>query len=322
MKAYKGFDKNLQCRGLQYEIGGTQGFDNVKLCERGGHACEAPLDVFSYYAPGNGSRYCVVEMDGVSEERGDDSKRVAKKLTVGAEIGIPGLVKAHIEYVKAHTTMDHTDPKAATAGNSGAATAGNSGAATAGDRGAATAGDRGAATAGYRGAATAGYSGAATAGDWGAATAGYSGAATAGNYGAATAGYRGAATAGNWGAATAGNSGAATAGDSGAATAGYRGAATAGYRGAATAGNWGAATAGYSGAATSRGSVSVGKNGCGLVRGNDVKIKGGLGAVLVICEENTDDCDIKEWQAFVVDGTDIKADAWYRLVDGKLMEAE
>ena len=122
MKAFKGFDKNLQCRGLQYEIGGTQEFDNVKLCERGGHACEAPLDVFNYYAPGDGSRYCVVEMDGVSEERGDDSKRVAKKLTVGAEIGIPGLVKAHIEYVKAHTTMEYTDPKAATAGNFGAAT--------------------------------------------------------------------------------------------------------------------------------------------------------------------------------------------------------
>ena len=200
--AYKGFDKNLQCRGLQYEIGGTQEFDNVKLCERGGHACEAPLDVFRYYEPGKGSRYCVVEMDGVSEERGNDSKRVAKKLTVGAEIGIPGLVKAHIEYVKAHTTMEHTDPKAATAGN----------------------------------------------------------------------------------------------------------------RGAATAGNFGAATA--------KGSVSVGKNGCGLVRGNGVKIKGGLGAVLVICEENTEDWDIKEWQAFVVDGADIKADTWYKLVDGKLVEAE
>ena len=234
MKAYKGFDKNLQCRGLQYEIGGTQEFDNVKLCERGGHACEAPLDVFNYYAPADGSRYCVVEMDGVSEERGDDSKRVAKKLTVGAEIGIPGLVKAHIEYVKAHTTMEHTDPKAATAGNRGAATAGDMGAATAGDRGAATAG----------------------------------------------------------------------------------------YRGAATAGDMGAATAGNMGAATSRGSVSVGKNGCGLVRGNGVKIKGGLGAVLVICKENTNDCDIKEWQAFVVDGTDIKADTWYKLVDGKLVEAE
>ena len=210
MKAYKGFDKNLQCRGLQYEIGGTQKFDNVKLCERGGHACEAPLDVFNYYAPGDGSRYCVVEMDGVSEERGNDSKRVAKKLTVGAEIGIPGLVKAHIEYVKAHTTMEYTDPKAATAGD----------------------------------------------------------------------------------------------------------------RGAATAGDWGAATAGDSGAATSRGSVSVGENGCGLVRGNGVKIKGGLGAVLLICEENTNNCGIKEWQAFVADGVDIKADTWYKLVDGELVEAE
>ena len=218
MKAYKGFDKNLRCRGLQYEIGGTQEVDDVKLCNHGLHACEAPLDVFNYYAPGNGSRYCEVEMDGVSGERGGDSKRVAKKLTVGAEIGIPGLVKAHIEYVKSHITNEHTDPKMATAG------------------------------------------------------------------------YRGAATAGNYGAATAGDCGAATAGDSGAATA--------------------------------KGSVSVGKNGCGLVRGNDVKIKGGLGAVLVICEENADNCDIKEWKAFVVDGTDIRVDTWYKLVNGKLVEAE
>ena len=266
MKAYKGFDKNLRCKGLQYEIGGTQEVDDVKLCNHGLYACEAPLDVFNYYAPGNGSRYCEVEMDGVSDERGGDSKRVAKKLTVGAEIGIPGLVKAHIEYVKSHTTNEHTDPKMATAG--------------------------------YRGAATAGDSGAATAGNSGAATAGNSGAATAGNYGAATAGYRGAATAG------------------------YRGAATAGNSGAATAGDRGAATAGNSGAATAKGSVSVGKNGCGLVRGNDVTIKGGLGAVLVICEENADNWDIKEWKAFVVDGTDIRADTWYKLVDGKLVEAE
>ena len=194
MKAYKGFDKNLQCRGLQYEIGGTQEVDKVKLCNQGLHACEAPLDVFNYYAPGEGSRYCEVEMDGVSDERGDDSKRVAKKLTVGAEIGIPVLVKAHVEYVKAHTTMEHTDQKAATAGDRGAATA--------------------------------------------------------------------------------------------------------------------------------EGSVSVGKNGCGLVRGNDVKIKGGLGAVLVICEENADNWDIKECKAFVVDGTDIRADTWYKLVNGKLVEAE
>ena len=80
MKAYKGFDKNLRCKGLQYEIGGTQEVDDVKLCNHGLYACEAPLDVFNYYAPGNGSRYCEVEMDGVRDERGGDSKRVAKKL--------------------------------------------------------------------------------------------------------------------------------------------------------------------------------------------------------------------------------------------------
>ena len=152
--------------------------------------------------------------------------------------------------------------------------------------------------------ATAGYCGAATAGD--------SGAATAGNRGAATAGDSGAATAGDYGAATAGNRGAATAGDYGAATAGYSGAATAGYRGAATAGD--------SGSATSRGSVSVGVNGVGCVRGEGVKARGGLGAILMIAIEKECNYDLKEWKTVVVDGNAIKADTWYTLEDGELIE--
>ena len=296
MKVYKGTDKEMKCRGYQYEQGKTAETDAAKLCNKGFHACEAPLDVFAYYSPAT-SRYFEADLEDVSDERhSDDTKVVGRKITLGAELNVAGLCKAHFEYVKAHTTTEHTDPKMATAGDSGAATAG--------DRGAATAGYRGAATAGYRGAATAGSYGAATAGDRGAATAGYSGAATAGSYGAATAGDSGAATAGSYGAAPAGD----------------RGAATAGYSGAATAGDSGAATAGYRGAATSRGSVSVGENGCGLARGNGVKVKGGLGAVLVICEENVDDFNIKEWHAFIVDGADIKADTWYHLVNGELEE--
>ena len=152
------------------------------------------------------------------------------------------------------------------------------------------------------------------------ATVGNYGAATAGNYGAATAGYKGAATAGNYGAATAGDSGAATAGYKGAATAGNYGAATAGNYGAATAGNKGAATAGDSGAATSRGKSASGENGLSVVRGNDVKVKGGLGAILVIAEENRCDHSIKEWKATVVDGKKIKADTWYRLEDREFVE--
>ena len=120
----------------------------------------------------------------------------------------------------------------------------------------------------------------------------------------ATAGDHGAATAGNYGAATAGNYGAATAGDSGAATAGDRGAATAGYRGAAT----------------SRGKSASGNDGLSVARGNGVKVKGGLGAILVIAEENSTDFDIKEWKAVVVDGEKVKADTWYKLENGELVE--
>ena len=162
----------------------------------------------------------------------------------------------------------------------------------------------------------------ATAGDSGAATAGDRGAATAGNYGAATAGNYGAATAGNYGAATAGDRGAATAGNSGAATAGDRGAATAGEYGAATAGEYGAATAGNYGAATSRGKSASGENGLSVARGNDVRVKGGMGAILVIAEENVSDYDIAEWKAVVVDGEKIKPDTWYKLENGELVEAE
>ena len=104
------------------------------------------------------------------------------------------------------------------------------------------------------------------------------------------------------------------------ATAGNCGAATAGDRGAATAGNYGAATAGDSGAATSRGKSASGENGLSVARGNGVKVKGGLGAILVIAEENSTDFDIKEWKAVVVDGEKVKADTWYKLENGELVE--
>ena len=162
----------------------------------------------------------------------------------------------------------------------------------------------------------------ATAGNRGAATAGDYGVATAGDYGVATAGDCGAATAGDYGAATAGDRGAATAGDRGAATAGYYGAATAGYYGAATAGNRGAATAGDCGAATARGKASTGYNGLSVARGENVQVKGGIGAILVIAEERGDTYDIVDWKAVLVDGEVVKADTWYRLENGELVEVD
>ena len=307
LKTYKAFDKDLSCRGFKYEVGKEyEETGDIKACEKGFHACPYPLDVFGYYAPA-GSRFCEVEQSGKID--GSESDKVcSSKIRIGAELDIRGLVKAAVSFVKERCTNEcNAEPGKP---------------ATAGYRGAATAGDSGAATAGYRGAATAGYRGAATAGDSGAATAGNRGAATAGYRGAATAGDRGAATAGNCGAATAGDRGAATAGYRGAATAGNCGAATAGDYGAATAGNCGAATAGDYGAATARGKASTGSNGLSMARGNNVQVKGGIGAILVIAEEGEDTYDIVDWKAVVVDGEIVKADTWYRLENGELVEVD
>ena len=323
IKAYKAFDKDLSCRGFKYEVGKEyEETGDIKACEKGFHACPYPLDVFGYYTPA-GSRFCEVEQSGKIDDSESD-KVCSSKIRIGAELDIRGLVKAAVSYVKERCTNEcNAEPgKPATAGNYGAATAGNYGAATAGNHGAATAGNYGAATAGDRGAATAGDCGAATAGDRGAATAGNHGAATAGNYGAATAGNHGAATAGNYSAATAGNRGAATAGDCGAATAGNHGAATAGNCGAATAGNHGAATAGDCGAATARGKALTGSNGLSVARGKNVQVKGGIGAILVIAEERDNTYDIVDWKAVVVDGEVVKADTWYRLENGELVEVD
>jgi hypothetical protein len=164
MKAYKGFDKELKCRDFQYEVGKEYEETEAELCSCGFHACENPLDVFNYYEPAS-SRYCEVEMDEVSPELGDDSKRCSKKIRIGAEIGIKGIVEAGVKFI-----MDKIDWANAKETNTG-------------DRSAAT-------NTGYRSAATnTGEQSAATnTGDWSAAT-------NTGDWSAATnTGYRSAAT--------------------------------------------------------------------------------------------------------------------------------
>ena len=358
MKVYKGTDENMVCHGKQYVLGEMVTEEKAKLCECGLHACEMPLDVLNYYPP-NRSRYFEAEADDVTDERhSNDSKIVAKKMTLKAEIGIPGLVKAQVEYVKKQIGFDDAI-KRADAEKENHAT-GDWGAASAtGDCGAASAtGDWGAASAtGYQGAASAtgdcgaasatGNRGAASAtGDLGAASAtGYQGAASAtGNQGAASAtGNRGAASAtGDLGAASAtgyqgaasatGDLGAASAtGDWGAASAtGYQGAASAtgdcgaasatGNQGAASAtGDWGAASAtGYQGAAS-----ATGKAGVALAAGFECKAKGALGCAICCAERGKWDGEmypILAVKAAIVDGEMIKADTWYMLKNGEFVE--
>jgi hypothetical protein len=150
IKSYKGMDKNMQCRGFQYESGKTYETERAKTCETGFHACEAPLDVLSYYPPVDGNRFFEVEQGGELSKHNQDSKVASTKLTVGAEIGIPGLVRAHFEYVKTHCTNEEmgADNAALTGGYRSALTGGCSSALTGGYRSALTGGDSSALTGG------------------------------------------------------------------------------------------------------------------------------------------------------------------------------
>ena len=195
MKAYKGFNKDMTCRGFKFEEGKTYTTDEAKLCKSGFHACENPLECFGYYLPAT-SVYHEVELEDVSEERQNDSKVVGKTIKVGAELSVLGICKAHFEYVKSKTTSTQIgDNYTNLAGGDGSSLAG-------------------------------------------------------------------------------------------------------------------------------RGNAATGKNGAALLRGNGCKVKGGIGSVLVIVEEESNSYDIKEWKAAVVDGEKIKADTWYMLKDGEFVEAE
>lgn len=101
MKAYKGFNKDMTCRGFQFEEGKTYEEKEATLCHSGFHACEYPLDVFSYYNPAN-SVFHEVELDEVDPARESDSKVSAKKITIGARLSIHRLVELSVEYINAH----------------------------------------------------------------------------------------------------------------------------------------------------------------------------------------------------------------------------
>ena len=98
IRAYKAFDKNLQCRGFQFEVGQTYEHDGqVKACESGFHACENPLDVWSYYPLD--SRYAVVELGGDVSRHDGDSKIAAARITISAEIALPQIISDGVAYL-------------------------------------------------------------------------------------------------------------------------------------------------------------------------------------------------------------------------------
>ena len=195
MRAFKGFNKDLTCRGYQYEEGKEFHTERAECCDTGFHACEYPLDCFGYYDPAH-SVFHEVELSGEMDKSGDNTKVCATDIKIGARLSIAGLVKMAIDFtmskVNKEAGSDERHGFASATGYYGASSAtGNCGASSAtGNYGASSAtGNCGASSAtGYKGASSAtGYYGASSAtGDYGASSA-------TGNCGASSAtGYKGA----------------------------------------------------------------------------------------------------------------------------------
>ena len=186
MKAYKGFNKDMTCRGFQYEEGKEYTTDKAELCKSGFHACENPLDCFRYYPPTT-SEYHEVEIEDVTDERDSEGTKICgKKIKIGAKLSVAKLCELHFEFVKSHTTNSEKG--------------------------------------------------------------------------------------------------------------------------------------GDNSSLSSRGTAIGGKNSIIVVRGNNVKAKGGIGSVIVIVNEKGNNYDITEWKAGVIDGETLKADTWYALKDGEFIE--
>ena len=104
VKGYKAVNKNLEATGgytpFKYKIGKEYKEDEAKLCSRGFHFCENPLDTLNYYDLCD-SRFFEIEAKDVSDERNEnDTKRVAKRIKLTAEIGLPKLINLSFEYIK------------------------------------------------------------------------------------------------------------------------------------------------------------------------------------------------------------------------------
>ena len=97
--AYKAMDKNMMCRGKQYEVGKAYREDKVDCCHAGMHACEVPFDVLHYYHVSDGTRFFRVECGGEVDKSDEDSKLACAEMTVKCELKLTDMLKIGVEAV-------------------------------------------------------------------------------------------------------------------------------------------------------------------------------------------------------------------------------
>lgn len=316
MKAYKGFDKDLKCRNFQYEVGKADEEKDAQICKTGFHACENPLEVFRYYPPCNGHRYCEVEQSGTLSKSGDSFKVASTKIKIGAELGLKGLIQAGVSFIldkinQKNDVAANIDFRSVVIDTNVQTAAVNMGCQSA----AISSGDQSAAV------NTGSQSVAENTGELSTATntGSQSVAVNSGSYSAAVNTGESSAAMNTGDLSTATNTGI------------YSAAVNTGYQSVAVnTGSWSAAmsTGSHSAAinvgdgsaaeVTNRGSVAI-------ATGRYSKAKAGLGSAIVLVEHgdwNGEVHPLINIKAAIVDGKIIKADTWYTLKNGEFVECD
>ena len=98
--SYKGFDKNMKCRGFQYEVGKEYEMDGeVKCCNQGFHACKSPMEVWDYYDMFD-SRYAEVEQSGKIDAGENSTKVCSSCIKIKAELKLADIINIGVEWLK------------------------------------------------------------------------------------------------------------------------------------------------------------------------------------------------------------------------------
>ena len=112
IKGYKGFNKDMTCRGKQYEENTTYEENGNDICSAGVmHFCKNPWDVLNYYPivneNGEISEFADVEAQGELFEQED--KCATTKLHIGAKLGLKGFLKSCIDFTLEKTKHESED---------------------------------------------------------------------------------------------------------------------------------------------------------------------------------------------------------------------
>ena len=164
---YKGFNKDMTCKGFQYEEGKEYHEEEAIVCRKGFHACEYPLDCFNYYNPAE-SVFHKVELGEDAHGGGNDTKKCSKSIKVGARLDIVGIVKAAINYTRENCVDGKSsgDQSALSGGYRSALSGGNQSALSGGNQSALSGGYRSALSGGNQSALSGGNRSALSGGDW------------------------------------------------------------------------------------------------------------------------------------------------------------